>query len=163
MQLHISLGLFRVNEKTAATARLSRLFHIVGLESVEVLRRWGWGKRLKYIHLRGRHWCTWRCPRCHRLRTFRNHHRDRSHGFFLRRVSAILCCSHLRAPDVSVSTCNGTRSHVVAFKKCVALTWDDRWSAILLLVFFCNANVEGPPVFEAGESLIDKKKILWAD
>lgn len=59
---------------------------------------------------------------------------------------------------MSVSASNGTRSRVAAFKQRVALTWDDRRSAILHLVFFCNAGVEGPPVFEVGESLIDEKR-----
>lgn len=39
----------------------------------------------------------------------------------------------------------------------VELTWDDRGSAVLRLVFFCHADVEGPPVFEGGEMLFDEK------
>lgn len=116
---------------------------------------WVWRNMLKHVHLRGRRWCT-RHPQCRRSRRricrFRNRFWSHSRGIVLW-VSATLCCSHLRAPDVRIKTRNGLWSHVVVCKLCVTLTWDDRRSAVLLLVFFCNTFVEGPPVFEARESL----------
>lgn len=43
----------------------------------------------------------------------------------------------------------------VSVSNACELTGDDGGGAVLLLVFFCGADVERPPVFEVGESLLD--------